>query len=161
MDGNHVLRRAQRGITLIELMVALTASAIVLLALGNVVLVNQKAVGWSQDRAELQGHTTVVMSRIARSVRGANQVVVSNANTFRLYDLNGTLTHTYALVSAADGPRLQLNGADMADQNCTRFTVTPNADTTSVTLDLELTSTDGVTLGELSTVSIRNRTLEF
>ncbi|MBC8423605.1 prepilin-type N-terminal cleavage/methylation domain-containing protein [bacterium] len=155
------MKRRQSGISLIELMVAIMASGIVLFALGNIVVVNQQAMKRSQERVALQSHATVVMSRMARAVRGANRIEVTGANTFRLRDLNGALTSTFQLTGTADGPRLQMDGVDMAEIDCTRFAVTTNVDTTSVTLDLELTTTDGVILGELNTVSIRNRTLEY
>ena len=161
MDRKHILRRRQRGITLIELMVAITASTIVVFALGNIVIVNQRALARSHDRSAMQGHTTIIMSQMARAIRGSNVVEITGANAFRLRDLTGTVTHTYQLFAATDGPRLQQNGVDMAEIDCTRFTVTANPDTTSVTLDLELTSPEGVVLSELNTVSIRNRTLEY
>lgn len=161
MDGNQLLRRRERGVTLIELMVAIMASGIVLFALGNIVIVNQKAMKRSQERASLQQHTTVVMSQIARAIRGANRIEVTGANAFRLRDLNGALTATFQLTTGAGGPRLQQNGTDMADLDCTRFTVAANSDTTSVTLDLEFTTADSVTLSKLDTVSLRNRTLEY
>ncbi len=161
MDRIDLLRRRQLGITMMELMVALLASAIVIIALGKVVIVNQQATTRSRDRAEMQGHTTVVMSRISRAVRGANRIERTGPNAFRLYDLTGGVTHTYRLVNGSDGPRLQQNSTDMADLDCTRFDVTINADTTSVTVDLEFSSADSVKYSELNTVSIRNRTLEY
>jgi len=161
MDRKLILRRGQHGVTLIELMVAILASCIVLFALGNIVIVNQQALKRSQSRAALQGHTTVVMSQITRAIRGASTIDITGANAFRLRDLTGSVTHTYQLVTVADGPRLQQNGVDLAELDCTRFTVTPSPDTTSVTLDLELTSADGLVLSELNTVAIRNRTLEY
>ena len=161
MDRTNILKRRERGVTLIELMVAIMASGIVLFALGNIIIVNQKTMKRSQDRASLQQHTTVIMSQMARAIRGSNRIEVTGANEFRLRDLNGALTSTFQLVTDTGGPRLQMDGTNMADLDCTRFTVTANSDTTSVTLDLELTTTDSVTLNELNTVSLRNRTLEY
>ncbi len=161
MDRDYQLRRRERGVTLIELMVAIMASGIVLFALGNIVIVNQKAMARSQTRASLQQHTTVVTATMARAIRGANRIEITGANGFRLRDLSGSVTYTYQLQSGNDGPRLQQNGVDMAELDCTRFGITANEDTTSVTVDLELTSSEGVKLSELNTVSIRNRTLEF
>jgi len=158
---NHLLRRRERGVTLIELMVAIMASGIVMFALGNIVIVNQKAMKRSQDRASQQQHTTVVMSQMARAIRGANRIEVTGASAFRLRDLNGALTSTFQMVTGLGGPRLQMDGTDMSELNCTRFTVTTNIDTTSVTLDLEFTTAENVVLNELNTVSIRNRTLEY
>jgi len=161
VDGNHLLRRRQHGVTLIELMVAIVASGIVLFALGNIVVVNQRAMVRSRDRAAMQQHASVVMTRMARAIRGANRIEVTGAGAFQLRDLDGALASTFQLVSAADGPRLQMDGTDMADMDCTRFAVATNADTTSLTLDLEFTSQDGLAMSELNTVSIRNRTLEY
>ena len=161
MVANRKLKRGQRGVTLIELMVAIVASSIVLFALGNIVLANQKAMKRSENRASMQGHTTVIMAQMARAIRGANSIEIIGANAFRLRDLSGSVTHTYQLVTNNDGPRLQQDGVAMAEMNCTRFTVTTNTDTTNVTLDLELTSPEGVVLNELNTVAIRNRTLKY
>jgi len=159
--GNLMMKLRQRGITLIELMVAIMASGIVLFALSNVIIVNQRALQRSRERVSVQSYTMVLMSRMARAVRDANRLEVTGANAFRVRDLNGALTATFQLTGTAAGPRLQMDGVDMAEVDCTRFAVTTNADTTSVTLDLELTTDDGVAISELNTVSLRNRTSEY
>lgn len=153
--------RARAGFTMIEMVVSLFVSLIVVFAIGKLMLVNGTSLRQGRDRILLQQNVSEVLDRVCHSTRAARTLQVVSATQFRTYDADGTLKHTYRKWATASGDRLQEDGRDMSGQACTVFTCTPNADTTSVTLVMKFTNTDGETVDRRTRITVRNRTLSF
>lgn len=153
-------RRASAGYTLVELVVAGGLSLIVVLALGQLVVANQRAWAEGRDKAVLQQNATEALERIARAVRAANRVVRVSGSEMRTYDASGVLLHTYRRVAAGAAGRLQEDGADLVARNCTRFIVTASGDK-SVRLDLELEDAAANRVAVITRAAVRSRTLAF
>lgn len=153
------------GFTLIEMMIGLSLALIVVFALGRIVLANQRAWEWGRDKTVLQANVTEALEWMSRSVHAARTLDVaahSGVNDeLRTYDETGALVHTYRRVVVSGVGRLQQDGADLVDRPCTRFIVTPNVDTTSVTLDLELKSKTNALVAATTRATVRNRFFTF
>jgi prepilin-type N-terminal cleavage/methylation domain-containing protein len=154
-------RGTDRGYTMIELIIASVIALIVVLAMGKLILVNQSSWEGGRDKAVLQANVTESLEWMARSIRAARTAQVVDVDEFRTYDESGNLAHTYRLVVAGGGNRLQEDGQDLINRNCTQFVVAANADTTSLTLTLELEDKAGDRVAGMSRTTLRNRTLEF
>lgn len=154
-------RRHRSGFTLIEMVVALFVSLIVVAALGKIMLVNSRSWKLGNDKVLLQQNVSDAVERMAHSIRSSRRLRVISATEFRTYDTAGALTHTYRSYQTAGGQRLQEDGRDMAPQACDSFACTTNADTTSLTLAVQLQNTDGETVARRTRVTIRNRTMPF
>ena len=150
-----------RGFTLIELMIATFLSLIVVLALGNIVLANQKAWVWGHDKAVLQSNVTESLEWMARSIRAAHSIQVLGSGDFQTYDENDNPTHRYRLSGSGASARLLEDESSFSDRTCTQFTVTANTDTTSLTLALEFEDDSGARVAAMNRATLRNRTLEF
>ena len=152
--------RSRGGFTLVELMIALFIALFVVFVLGRVILTNQRAFAWNQDKMVLQQNVTETLEWLARSVRASRTLQVVSSTQFRTYDEQGNLTHNYQLIT---GPpdRLQVDGNDLVSRNCTLFTVTPDDDTTSVTIQLELEDDSSNRVAATTRAAVRNRTFEF
>ena len=153
--------RRERGVALVEFVIAGFIGLLVLLALGRIVLMNTRAWGWGRDKAELQANATEALEWMARSVREARRVVVVSATQFRTYDSQGSLVHTYARETSGGEPRLREDNRDLCTRKCTQFTVTPDNDTTSVTLQFELEDHSGDRVAVLTRAARRNIVYEF
>lgn len=149
------------GFTLIETVIALFLSVMVLLALGGVLLLNQKAYGWGRDKISLQQNVTESLDRIGRVVRMSRRVVVTSATQFSTYDESGVLTHTIRRVVAGGVARLQQDGVNLIDRTCVSFDVQPNADTTALSVAVELQDNSGNRVRYQTTAALRSRHLEF
>lgn len=152
---------SRAGFTMIEMVVALFLGLIVLLAVGGVITLNQKAYGWGREKAVLQQNVSETLERLVRVVRGARAVQVVSSAEYRTYDESLALAHSVRLLPAGTGGRIQLDGIDMSPSSCTFFSVVPNGDTTALTLVLELEDRAGNRVRYQTRSSVRNRDLEF
>ncbi len=146
---------------MIELMVALFLSLIVLYAIGKILTTSQKAWSWGRDKAVLQANSTEALEWMARSIRAARTLQVVSANEFKTYDENGALVHTFRRTTVSGVGRLQQDGSNLVSRVCNSFTVTPDPDTTSLSLVLELQDDSGNKIRETTRAAIRNRSFEF
>ncbi|MBI5836770.1 MAG: hypothetical protein HZB25_05975 [Candidatus Eisenbacteria bacterium] len=157
------MRRPGRdaGYTMVELAVALLISFVVVMALGRIVITSQKSWEWGRDKVVLQQNTAEALAWMTRSIRTARSVAVVDTSQFRTYDADGALAHTFRRVSSGGQWRLQQDGADMVARACSRFRVTPNGDTTSLTLTLALQDSARDVVTDMTRVTLRGRTFEF
>jgi hypothetical protein len=154
-------RRGVSGYTMIEMTVGVFLSLIVVLALGKIIQASSRTFGWGQDKTVLQQNTTEALKWMARSVRSARSLSVASLSEFSTKDTTGAVVHNYKLQTVSGVPRLRQDGANLVDRRCTQFRVRPNADTTSLTIKLELQDNSGNLVGDSTRVTIRNRTFEF
>ncbi|MCK4412103.1 MAG: hypothetical protein KAY32_01030 [Candidatus Eisenbacteria sp.] len=154
-------RGHQSGLTIVELTVALFLGLLVVLALGRIILASQSSWEQGRDKVVLQQNVTEALEGMARSIRAARQVVVVSSDQFETYDETGALVHTYAAIGSGASRRLQQDGVDFVDRQCVQFGVTPNADTTSLSILLELANPDGVRIGAETRAVPRNISYAF
>jgi Tfp pilus assembly protein PilV len=155
------LRSKSRGFTTIELLIASIVALVVVFAMGNLILQNQRSWEWGRDKTVLQQNTTEALERMARSVRAARKLAVVSDTKFSTYDENGVLVHSYERVLVGGEGRLQEDAADLVDRQCTQFQVTTDEDTTSVNLVLELEDEAGNRVAASTRATVRNLTYEF
>jgi hypothetical protein len=153
--------RRTRGVALIEFVVAGFIGLLVVLALGRIVLMNGRAWGWGRDKAELQANATEALEWMARSVREARRVIVDSPTQFRTYDSQGNLVHTFSRQTSNGEMRLREDDHDLSARTCTQLAVTPDNDTTSVTLRFELQDHSGNRVSVLTRAARRNIVYEF
>jgi hypothetical protein len=153
--------RGARGAALVEFVIASFIGLLVVLALGRIVLMNARAWGWGRDKAELQANATEALEGMARSVREARRVVVDSPTQFRTYDSQGNLVHTYSRQTSNGELRLREDDRDLSARTCTQFSVTPDNDTTSLTLKFELQDRSGDKVAVLTRAARRNIVYEF
>lgn len=146
---------------MIEMTIAVFLTFFVVLVMGRVVLQNQRSFGWGRDKVILQQNVTEACEWMARTVRSARTLRVISASEVRAYDETGALIHTFRRFTVNGVPRLQQDGADLVGRKCTRFVVTPDNDTTSITLSVELEDGSGNRVAALTRAALRNRTFEF
>jgi Tfp pilus assembly protein PilV len=149
--------RSNKGVTMVELLIAAFVALIVVLAMGRIITTNIRSWNQGRDKAVLQQNVTEALEWMARSIRGARTIEVISSTQFSTYDETGSLVHTYAL----SGDRLHEDGSDLVDRKCTSFSVTPDADTTSLVLELELEDDAGMLVAARTRAAARNRTFEF
>jgi hypothetical protein len=138
-------------------MIAAFVAIIVVLALGKIILTSMESWEWGRDKAVLQQDVTFALEDMARSVRAAHFINMPSDSTFQTFDEESLLVHTYS----KDSDRVQVDGVDLVDRDCTRFIVTPDSDTTSLTIDLELEDKVGSLVRAQTRAAVRNRHLEF
>jgi Tfp pilus assembly protein PilW len=141
----------QHGITLIEMMVSILASLLVVMSLGRVMTMNQNAWTSHRDKSDIQSNTASILDRMAMSVREASVIEVTSGNSFTLRDMSGAVSHTYAF----DGSSILQDGVAMSSNGCTGFTVTADADATSLLLHLIMTTDDGSSTDSSTRISKR------
>ena len=146
----------QRGVTLIEMMVSIFVSLIVVMALGRVMTMNQRAWSGNRDKSNLQSNSTLVLERMSRSIREARTLQVTGADQFQTRDENDAVLHTYRRVLDTGTWRIQEDGVTIAPAECTVFTVAADADTSSLLLDLELTDASSSSVRSVTRVAKRN-----
>lgn len=151
----------RRGFTMVEMVIGLLLALIVLLALGDVMRLNQRAYGWGRDKIVLQQNASDTLDRLGRLVRMARSLRVVSPVEFQTFDESQTLAHTVRRVPVGVGGRIQQDGIDMVPPSCTRFDVTPNRDTTMLTIALELEDLSGNRVLFQTRTAVRNRDFEF
>ncbi len=150
-----------RGGTLMEMCVGMFLALLVVLAAGNIILTNARAWEWGRDKMVLQQNATEALEWMARAVRAADSLAVISASEVRTYDAGGALLHTYAQVIEGSEGRLHQDGSDLVDRVCSQFVVTPGADTTSVTLLVELADNAGDHVAAQTRAALRGRSFVF
>jgi hypothetical protein len=146
---------------MIELLVAVFLALTVVLALGRIILANQRSWEWGRDKTVLQQNVTESLEWMARSVRSARSLEIVSDSELRTYDAGGGLTHTFRRAIASGAYRLQQDGSDLVDRVCTDFVVTPDEDSTSVTLVVELQDKAGNKVRAMTRATLRNTSYEF
>lgn len=150
-----------KGATMVELLLAVFLALIVVLALGKIVTMNQRAWEWGRQKAMLQQNVTEALEWMARSVRGARSLDVISPSELRTYDETGTMTHAFRRQLVNGSYRLQQDGADLVDRPCVAFVVSPDSDSTSVIMELELQDGAGNRVRAMTRATLRNRFYEF
>jgi hypothetical protein len=148
-------------VTLLELVIASFLALVVVFAMDRIILNNLRAWGWGRDKAELQANEIEALEWMARSIRAAHHLQVVSTSEFRTYDAAGALLHTYAREIVGGEGRLRQDGADLVARECTAFGVTPDDDTTSLTLTVELEDNSWNRISATTRVAIRNRPFEY
>lgn len=153
--------RSQNGFTMMELVIALVIGLVVVLAIGSLVLQNQRSWAWNKDKTVLQQNVTECLEWMARSTRAARSLEVVSDQKFKTYDENGTLVHTYQRANVAAKYKIREDDHDLVDRVCTRFQVSPDNDTTSITIEIELRDEAGNLVAGSTRAAARNRSYEF
>ncbi len=153
-------RGGAAGFTLVELMVALTASLIVTFALARLVMSNQAAWQDGRDRAVLQQNLSEALEWLGRDIRGAARVQLQGPAAFQLLDRNGQVAHSYALSTSGGDTFLVRDGRPVVARDCPVFSVQANADTTVLTLTVGLRGRSGKRTTAVTAVAVRGRHLE-
>jgi Tfp pilus assembly protein PilV len=144
------------GFTTIELLIASVIALVVVIAMGYLILQNQRSWEWGRDKTVLQQNTTEALEWMARSVRAARVLNVVSDSKFMTYNEDLVLVHTYEVVEVDGDNWLQEDGNDLVDRVCTNFEVIPDDDTTSVTLVLELKDEAGNLVAATTRAATRN-----
>ncbi len=147
-------KRDQRGVTIMELMMALTASFIVVMGLGKLVMLNQQAFQSSRGKSDIQINSSLILDQMSRSVRESQRIVVTSSTEFATYDSDGNVMDSFQWTGAG-GQRIQRDGVDMTTNDCSFFRVSADADTISLTLEFELVDNDQASMRILSQVGRR------
>ena len=153
--------RSRRGYTLIELVVASSLSMVVVLALGSVIVTNQRAWEWGRDKIDIQQEVTRAIGRVTASVRAASSVSLPAANWLVTQNADGAQLHEYRLAGSGDSARLMEDGVPLVDFACTEFTVSGTAENSCITFTLEIRNETGDEVRNVATASIRNQEYNF
>lgn len=152
---------AQLGLTLIEMMVAILASAIVALSLSRMAVSNQRMVFGGHDQAYLQQEMARLIETVSRDVHSAYAVTATGDTEFRTYDAGGGVLHVFRRNTADGTTRFLRDNVALSDRNCTTLNVTTDDDSTTLNIDLTLSDAAGNESSGFTQVCVRNRTLEF
>jgi type II secretory pathway pseudopilin PulG len=155
------IMRNRRGYTMLEMILALVIGMVVVLALGRIFLTSQRSWEQGRDKVELQANTTEALEWMARAVRAAAFLEVVDQSHFRTYDAAGNQLHEYERVVVDGTGRLHEDGNNLVGRRCTLFQVVADAETTGVTVTLELEDRAGDRVNALTRATIRNRPLAF
>jgi type II secretory pathway pseudopilin PulG len=149
----------QGGYTILELVIALFLTLFVALAAGAIVLTNQSSFRQGQGKLTMQQDASRAVEQIARDVRRARWIDYDAANPDRLALLNaaGGQFRLYELGASGGVQKVLQDGAPLADQECTELSFAANADTTAVSIVLELRDAADNRVKMESTAAIRNR----
>lgn len=153
--------RGQAGFTILEMMIAMTIGLFVVIALGRIIVASQESWEWGRDKVVLQQNVQESLAWVTQAVRAASSLSVPDSNQVRTYDSTGALLHTYRRLSVSGVYRLQQDGQNLTPRTCTRFRVLPNADTTSVTLTLELQDNENERVCDMTRITVRGRTFAY
>jgi Tfp pilus assembly protein PilW len=154
-----IRRRARDGYTIVELMIGVFLALIVVLALGRIILANQRSWEWGRDKTVLQANSTEALEWMSRQVRAARRIEIVSASEFRTYDENDALAHTYRRAVVSGEGRLQQDGASLVGRPCTAFAVA--GDSANVTMRLELQDKSGNKVSATTRATVRNRSFEY
>jgi prepilin-type N-terminal cleavage/methylation domain-containing protein len=154
-DGNR--RRRQAGLTMIELLVALSLVVIVVITAGFIYLTNQQSFRRGREKLLAQQNLSWCVEAVSRDLRRAWRADRVNAQKIVLYDVDGFVFATWELGSEGGQDRLLRNGTAQAPEQCTVLVFTVEApDTSAIGVDLELAdpSDNRVRMGDM--VQLRN-----
>lgn len=150
-------RRRQAGLTMIELLVALSLVIVVVLAAGFVYMTNQRSFRQGREKLLVQQNLSWCVEEVSRDLRRAWRVDHVDAQKIVLYDVDGLAFATWELGSEGGQGRLLRNGTAQAPEQCTRLVFSVETpDTSAIGIDLELAdaSDNRVRLGDV--VHLRN-----
>jgi type II secretory pathway pseudopilin PulG len=119
-----VSARRQSGLTMIELLVALSLAVIVVIAVGSVYLTNQRSFRQGREKLLTQQNLSWCMEEVARDLRRAWRADRVNAQKIVLYDTDGLVFATWELGSEGGQDRLLRNGTAQAPEQCTALAFT-------------------------------------
>jgi prepilin-type N-terminal cleavage/methylation domain-containing protein len=145
--------KSRKGFTIVELMVAVMASAIVVLAAGIVVVIGQTAWNQTWKKVNLQRNASVAMLRMSKSIKSATSATVDpNGKILNITD--GNTVSSY--VMDTNNLRYIVGGQTQTvisgEVNNVQFSLVGN---NSVTIDLSLKK-DNAQTRFISTVMMRN-----
>jgi prepilin-type N-terminal cleavage/methylation domain-containing protein len=153
--------KSRKGFTLIELMVAIVASAIVVLAAGIVIVIGQTSWNQTWKKVNLQRDASYAMLRMSQSIKAATSAaadVNGPVLNIKIKDPNtGTIkTITFSYVADTNNLQCQIGGQPQTIINGEvkdlQFNVAGN---NTVTIDLSLKK-DDAQAHFISTVMMRN-----
>ncbi len=149
--------KSQEGFTLVELMIAIAAGAILVLAAGIVLSIGHTSWNKAWKKVNLQREASYAMLSMSRPIKagtsaqvedgGKTVVIYEDANSIRFSQPDGT---NDLQCQAGGQPYTLINGK----VESLLFTIDPNKPST-VTIDLKLTE-DGAQTHFVSTVMMRN-----
>lgn len=150
--------RGHRGVTLIELLVASFIALIFTMAAGTAYLVNQDAYRRNEGKLELQRMVTQSMEIMERRIRSAARAAVPNVTPPRieLYDRSGASITRFRMQALGATNKLFEGSQLMAEQALINLRFTPNADTSVVTIFLEMRDTSMNRVALQSSATLRN-----
>lgn len=146
----------ERGMTVLELLVASFISLVFVCAAGTSYLVNQKAYRQNDNKRILQQTTSQVMEIMERAIRGAAKAVIVGGNQVTLYDASGAQTAQFRLAASSGVNKLFQQSTVLAPQRLTALSFTPNSDTTVVQVYLELQDDAFNKVAVISSAALRN-----
>jgi len=149
----------QRGLTLIELMLAIFITAFLLVAMG--VIYTQTAEAWREgkEKLDIQQEATFALEQIARDVRASRSVVVASPDDIRCYDSAGTETARYTLDTSGAVNYIHRDSNPLVSVQCTLLGFALSADEGTVDISLELQDAQGNKTLVSSKTTLRNRNL--
>jgi prepilin-type N-terminal cleavage/methylation domain-containing protein len=149
--------RSHSGMTMIELMVASFIAVIFMLAAGTGYLVNQKAYKANREKLELQQTASQVMELMQKNIRAAATATIGNpADRIQLFDLSGNEFARFRLNISGGTAKLFETDALLAQQKLILLSFVPNADTSSVTINLNLEDVNKNRVLINTTAALRN-----
>ena len=96
--------RKQRGVTLVELMIAITISSIVMLGIGSVYTSSKRSFKLQEEFSRLQENGRFAINYITRFVRGAGYSGCASAVKNNLTNnLNNSTDHPWAFDTGIEG----------------------------------------------------------
>ena len=127
---HYVLPKRQAGLTLVEIMVALTLGLIVLLAIGSIYIGSRQTYRVQEDNARLQEAGRYALEVIGRSIRQAGSDTEMTFNPVAItvecvppacmaIDNNGVVAATDTLRTQFYAGREELNGGAWFTRDCT------------------------------------------
>ncbi len=154
-------RKAQKGFTLIELMISMFTSTIVIVAAGSILFYGQKSWNNTCKRVNLQRDASYAMQRMSRAVKaGTSAKVEGNGIGIRVYnDIEG-VWRRFFVQPAAQNLMLKtaIVGESISDENILDGKVEDlqfNVTGTTVRIELKLRE-DNLQTHFVSTVMMRN-----
>jgi prepilin-type N-terminal cleavage/methylation domain-containing protein len=152
---------SRQGFTLIELVVAMAIAFVVVLAVGKMMVANQKLWRTAAEKALLQQNVTEVLDHVAGSVRRASSLEIVSTEEFQTWEEGRAVGHTFVLSRENSGNLLRKDGELMTSWNCVRFECLANGDQSTLELTLELEDSSGNRVSGMTRVTLRNTTLAF
>lgn len=127
--------QSRRGITLIELMLAITASLIVILATGVVVVFGQTSWNDTWKKANLQRDASYAMLRMNQSIKRATSATVDGGGSVLTIDGGSTI---FSYVEDTNDLQCQIGGQteNVITGQVYNLQFSKQGDTIGITLDL-------------------------
>lgn len=148
--------KSEKGFTLIELMVAIVASAIVVLATGIVIVIGQTSWNQTWKKVNLQRDASYAMLRMSQSIKAATSAEKSPDGRVLYIPTQSNPNITFSYVADTNNLQCQVGGQPQTIINGEvkdlQFNVVGN---NTVTIDLSLKKDDAQT-HFISTVMMRN-----